>query len=256
MTRPVTRGHDLARLTWPQAEALLTPDAVVVIPLGAATKEHGPHLPLNTDWLQAEHHRAHLVEAADVVVLPTVPYSFFPAFTDYPGSVSLDAVTAERTVSGICDSIARHGPRRFYCVNLGISTNGPLRAAAASLAQRGVLLHFTDLTVPGPVKAALAARQLRGSHADLVETSVMLAIAPDVVDMRLAVADMQRDAPGGLVRDATRPGVWSASGVWGDPTGATAEAGAAVVAETQALLLADIDALRRAPLPSSTAPPP
>lgn len=238
------RGHDLARLTWPQAEAVLTADAVVVVPLGAATKEHGPHLPLNTDWLQAEFYRARLIEQAGVVVLPTVPYSFFPAFTDYPGSVSLDAATAEHTVTGICTSLARHGPRRFYCLNMGVSTNGPLRAAAAALAAQGVMLRFTDLTRSGPVTAALHAQQARGSHADLVETSVMLAIAPGVVDMARAVADLQPDAPGGLVRDAGRPGVWSASGVWGDPTGATAEAGAAVVAERLAAMMADIAALR------------
>ena len=45
----------LENLTWDEAERVLTPDAVVVIPLGAECKEHGRHLPLNNDFLMAEY---------------------------------------------------------------------------------------------------------------------------------------------------------------------------------------------------------
>ena len=59
-----TRGVVLADLTWPQAEAILTVDAVVVTPLGAAAKEHGPHLRLDNDLRLAQYLAARVVEAS------------------------------------------------------------------------------------------------------------------------------------------------------------------------------------------------
>jgi creatinine amidohydrolase len=248
MTSP--RGIELATLTWQQAQAVLTPDTVAVIPLGAATKEHGPHLPLNTDWLQVQYLAQQVLAQAEVLLLPTISYSYYPAFVDYPGSVSLGVAAARDTVLGICQSLARHGVRRFYVINYGISTNGPLRAAAQTLAGQGALLHFTDLTQGGPVKQALQTAQGVGSHADLVETSVMLFVAPEVVNMALAVPDQHVEkSPGGLTRDPNGPGVYSPSGIYGNPVGATAEHGKALVQELLESLLRDIDNLRTAPLP-------
>lgn len=249
-------GVALDTLTWPQAEAVLTADTVAVIPLGAATKEHGPHLPLNTDWLQVEYLKRQVMAAADVVVLPTIAYSHYPAFTDYPGSVSLAAATARDTVLGIARSLARHGVRRVYVINYGISTNGPLNAAAQTLAEEGVLLRFTDLTQAGPVKAGLQRQQGDGSHADVVETSVMLHVAPEVVDMRLAVRDQHPErGHGGLTRDPQGPGVYSPSGTYGDPTGATAELGAQLVDELLQAILQDIEALKSATPPAPVETP-
>lgn len=249
-------GVALDTLSWPQAEAVLTPTTVAVVPLGAATKEHGPHLPLNTDWLQVEHLKRCVMAAAPVVVLPTIAYSHYPAFTDYPGSVSLDAATARDTVLGIARSLARHGVRRVYVINYGISTNGPLQAAAQTLAEEGVLLRFTDLTQAGPVKAALQRQQGDGTHADVVETSVMLHIAPEVVDMSLAVRDQHPDrGPGGLTRDPQGSGVYSPSGIYGDPTGANAALGAQLVDELLQAILRDIATLQSALPPAPTETP-
>ncbi len=245
------RGIELEKLTWQQAQAVLTPDTVAVIPLGAATKEHGPHLPLNTDWLQVQYLAQQVLAQAEVVLLPTIAYSYYPAFVDYPGSVSLSANAARDTVLGICQSLARHGVQRFYVINYGISTNGPLRAAAQTLAEQGALLHFTDLTQGGPVKQALQRQQGMGSHADLVETSVMLFVAPEVVNMALAVPDQHAErSPGGLTRDRDGSGTYSPSGIYGNPLGATREQGRALVQELLQSLLHDIANLRVAPLPA------
>ena len=85
------RGVLLWDLTWVEAEAVLTPDAVVVLPLGAASKEHGPHLLLKNDWLLAEYYKERVLAAADVVIAPTLGYHHYPAFVEYPGSTSLSA---------------------------------------------------------------------------------------------------------------------------------------------------------------------
>jgi creatinine amidohydrolase len=82
-------GTLLENLTWVEAEKLLTPDAVVVIPLGAESKEHGPHLKLKNDFILARYLRDRVRERARVVIAPIVNYSYYPAFVEYPGSTSL-----------------------------------------------------------------------------------------------------------------------------------------------------------------------
>jgi creatinine amidohydrolase len=116
-------------VTWQQAEQVLRPDTVVVIPIGAASKEHGPHLKLNTDWLLAEYFKRELLKSAEVVITPTVNYHYYPAFIEYPGSISLRLETARDLMVDICRSLARYGPRKFYVLNTGLSTVRPVHRA-------------------------------------------------------------------------------------------------------------------------------
>jgi uncharacterized protein (TIGR02246 family) len=123
------------------------------------------------------------------------------------------------------------------------------------LAADGVLLRYTDL---GPALEA-AARGVRqqplGSHADEVETSMMLYIDPASVDMKKAVRDLNPDvAPFRLTRQKGGQGTYSPSGVWGDATLATREKGHTIVESLVGRIVADIDELRKAPLPAATAP--
>jgi len=82
--QPRQRGVFLADITWQRAETLLTRDAVVVIPLGAGAKEHGPHLRLSNDYIMAEYLARRVADSARVVIAPTINYSFYPAFLSYP----------------------------------------------------------------------------------------------------------------------------------------------------------------------------
>ena len=183
------KGVLLETLTWVEAKERLSPATVVVIPLGAEAKEHGPHLKLANDWTMAEYLKNRVLERADVVVAPTINYSFYPAFVNYPGSTSLRLDTARDLIIDICTTLAAHGPKRFYVLNTGVSTQTPLKAAQALLALNGIVLRFTDiLAVSGPVEKAIA-QQKEGTHADEIETSWMLYIKPDSVDMTKAVAE-------------------------------------------------------------------
>src|SRR5215472_6121929 len=78
------KGILLEDLTWQEAEKVLTPEAIVVIPIGAESKEHGPHLKLKNDWLMAEYLKHEIIKQTNVVVAPTVNYHFYPAFVEYP----------------------------------------------------------------------------------------------------------------------------------------------------------------------------
>ena len=239
------KGILLEDLTWQEAEARLRPETIVVIPIGAASKEHGPHLKLKNDWLLAEYLKGEVIQSAEVLVAPTVNYNYYPAFLEYPGSVSLRLETARDLMVDICRSLACYGPQRFYALNTGISSIRPLKLAAKILANEGVQLRYTDLPKITESFAAEIKQQEGGTHADEIETSMTLFIAPSTVDMSKAVKDFHPSPAGGLTRNPKGEGAYSASGIYGDATLATRETGETLVRVAVAGILKEIEEFRR-----------
>src|SRR4051812_40788317 len=249
-----SRGLRLAELTWQQAADALRPETVVVIPLGAGSKEHGPHLKLGNDAIVSDYLTQRAVAAADVVVAPALPYHYYPAFVEYPGSTSLTLETARALTIDVVLGLAQFGPRRFYVLNTGVSTARALEPAAHQLARQGILLTFTDLARRLDRVSAPIRQEEGGTHADEVETSMMLYIDPASVDMRRAVKEYSPSSgPLQLTRRRGAPGTFSDSGVWGDPTLATRDKGRVIVEGLVAGILEDIEGLRRAAPPSPSA---
>jgi len=243
-TAAKAKGILLEDLTWPEAEKVLRPDTVVVIPIGAESKEHGPHLKLKNDWLLAEYFKGEILKSADVVVAPTVNYHYYPAFVEYPGSTTLRLETARDLMVDICRSLSRYGPRKFYALNTGVSTIRPLRLTQEILAKDGIQFRFTDiLKVSEPVEAAVK-KEEGGTHADEIETSMMLYIAPSTVDMSKAVKDYHLPSKGILTRDQKAEGTYSPSGIFGDATLATRQKGEIVVKGVVAGILKEIQELK------------
>ena len=242
------KGTLLEELTWIEAESVLLPDTVVVIPLGAASKEHGPHLRLNNDWTLAEYLKRRVLQWAQVVIAPTVGYHHYPAFAEYPGSVSLRLETARDLLIDICTSLVVFGPRRFYVLNTGVSTVQALAPAAEALAARGVLLRYTDIHAVGRNAVEGVREQEGGTHADEIETSIMLYVAPNAVDMGKAARDYHAGR-GRLTRTLGAQGIFSPTGIYGDATLASRTKGQAVTEAMVAGILADIERLRAEPLP-------
>lgn len=249
---PAPKGIRVEDLTWVEAERVLDSGTLVVIPLGAQAKEHGPQLRLKNDFVLAEYFASRVLQASRVVVYPTLNYGFYPSFVEYPGSTTLRLETARDMVVDIIRTIARHGPRRFYVLNTGVSTIRALAPARDSLAASGIVMTYTDILNVGKAAEDRIRRQEGGTHADELETSMMLYMHPQLVDMSKAVKDYHPGA-GGLTRDsaaALRDGkVWSRSGVFGDATLATREKGRILVEAQVKDMLAEIEALRRTPIP-------
>src|SRR5260370_37074546 len=82
-------GVWLEDLTWPEAKARFETGMPVVIPIGAAAKAHGPHLPLKTGALTARALAQQLIERLPVIAAPDVGFLFYPSSTALAGSLPL-----------------------------------------------------------------------------------------------------------------------------------------------------------------------
>ncbi|MCP4979633.1 MAG: creatininase family protein [Gammaproteobacteria bacterium] len=233
-------GVRLETISWIEAEKWLQQDPLVVIPLGAAAKEHGPHLPLNNDALIANWLAEEIRQRLPVVVAPLVNSSFYPAFVEYPGSISLRAETARDVIVDTCNSLASFGVSRFYVLNTGLSTLGPL-SLVKPLLRQGTRFEYLNLDDALQALPDDLLQQHYGSHADEHETSLMLHIAADVVEMELAVDDGVQ-GEGRLSRDKGQ-GLWSQSGVFGQATLATTDKGRVIAKVLVQHVLREIETL-------------
>ncbi|UFH57182.1 creatininase family protein [Spirosoma sp. KNUC1025] len=250
------KGIFLDSITWLQAAKQLTPQTVVVIPLGAQAKEHGPHLPLGTDYIQAQFFARQIATTEPVVIAPQLNYGFYFPFITFPGSTSLRHSVAKLMVVDICRGLAAFGPKRFYVINEGIATNAVLKPAADLLAREGILLSFTDLR--GEEVEALVKRvqqQKEGSHADEIETSKILYMQPKQVNMKLAKQEYGiRKGRGFPTYDSTQNGHYIPSGIYGDATLASYAKGKTITEGMLHIIKADLDRLRQTSLPAVKMP--
>jgi creatinine amidohydrolase len=128
-----------------------------------------------------------------------------------------------------------------------------LQPAVEALAKEGLVLRYTDLLkITGPVEKAIG-QQEGGTHADEIETSMMLYIAPSTVDMKKAAKDYHPGTARGLTRNPNGEGVYSPTGIYGDATLATRAKGEQVINALVTGILKEIEDLRQTTV--ATQPP-
>ncbi|MBM3646420.1 MAG: creatininase family protein [Alphaproteobacteria bacterium] len=171
-------GVWLEDLTWPEAKYRFDAGTPVVVPIGAASKAHGHHLPLKTDALTARALAQKLVERVPVVAAPVVGFGFYPAFTPFAGSQHLSAPTFTALLAELLAGLRSHGVRRIAILNTGVSTERPIDEVAQD-ADDLLVMHMRDLGVAADGQLDSTG----GGHADERETSVMLALDPRSVRM-------------------------------------------------------------------------
>jgi len=210
-------------LTWDEVARRIETGAAAILPIGAGAKQHGFHLPMNTDRILAEWLAARIAERTDCLVWPTVTYGHYPAFVEYAGSGTLSAPVFESLIAEIAGGIIGYGCRGLLVLDTGISTLAPVDRALAQLGNSDAL-HLKVHDGPRYRRAAAElAGQSHGSHADELETSQMLVLAPHLVDMARAEASptLRHETPGPLTRSDPASPNYSRSGSFGDPTLAT-----------------------------------
>jgi mycofactocin system creatininase family protein len=221
---------ELATLTSPEAGELAAGGALLAVPVGA-TEQHGPHLPLSTDTDLAVALCAQLAAARPgVLAAPPLAYGASGEHQDFPGTLSIGTEAVELLLV----ELGRSATRTFSRVLL-VSAHGG-NAGAVRRAERRLRAESRDVLAWLPAWAGDA-------HAGRAETSLELALAPDRVRPGRAEAGNTRplaELMPGLRRSGVR--AVSPNGVLGDPAGASAAEGAALLARLGADLLAAVGA--------------
>lgn len=257
---------DLHTPSWVDWEHLTTTDlagglsagAVALLPV-AAVEQHGPHLPLGTDAILTDAvvdaARAAGPTAATVLRLPTQRVGLSPEHVGFPGTLSLEAETVIAGWTEIGASAARAGIRKLVILNGHGGQTGlvdvvatRLRAGYGMTVVRATTFHLLGDAVD------LGAREERyGLHGGKLETSMMLAAAPELV-RRDALADFASDAErwekgfSALEGEGATGLAWMAedlnpAGVTGDASTASAELGHRIIDSMAARLAAVIEDL-------------
>lgn len=231
-------------LTWPEVREAVAQNRVAVLPVGT-TEQHGPHLPLVTDVLTASEMSRLAVERIpdEAVLMPPVYYSFNEHHMDFPGTIAVPGETVVRYVTAVGTSLARHGFRKILIVN-GHGSNVPfLDIAARNITNEtpaiAAMASWWSL-IPTDLLTRLRESEYPGgmAHGCELETSVLLHLRPDLVQMDKAQKDINFQPTEFFYWDLQRPSPiffqewfsrYSKTGTVGDPTKATAAKGEAFV---------------------------
>lgn len=218
----------LAGMTWKEAERRMKEARAVILPLGSL-EQHGYHMSLNTDNIVGEYVSRVLAERTDCVVLPVVPYGQVWSAKDFPATISLRERTFIELVKDIVTSLEQKGVRNVILFASHWGNTAPVKLAARELLdEKGYenvyYLSYMDLKKHGKDIMETELWNGSGFHAGEIETSIVLHIQPESVDMEKAVCEYPK-APGDV---NIRPVPWITfceSGTFGDATRATAQKG-------------------------------
>jgi creatinine amidohydrolase len=218
-------------MTGEAAQERLRETGIALLPLGAV-EMHGPHLPLGTDNYIARAMALKVAERVDAVVLPTLAYGQVWSLYGFPGTLSVDDQALVAMLCGIGRSLRDLGVPIFAIVNAHMGNLTAMKEAARVLDAEGGPLTFY-FTHPALGQAAEKVRETPRFHGGLfhaceLETSMMLYLAPDLVDMSRAIRDIPQVPPDFDFRP-TRWHELTRTGVMGDATLATAEKGRALI---------------------------
>ncbi len=213
-------------MTRPEVAEALARRSLAILPIGS-TEQHGPHLPLGTDTLLAQEVARQLAEATGALLFPPLPLGYAWVWRDIPGTLTVDEATLQQVIKDIAHNLHRQGLRTLILLNGHGANESALKYAVRELADEIPMkvVHFSYFNHFGDAAGLIESPRWHGTfHACEVETSLMLAVRPELCHMERAVREYP-DAPPTYGVSPVSMGAVSRSGVFGDPTLATAEKG-------------------------------
>jgi creatinine amidohydrolase len=228
---------DFSTLTWVDARRVGPhEDTIGLIPV-AAIEQHGPHLPVSTDFLIAADLARRVAQALveTVIVTPVMPGGLSSHHTQFPGTVDLREAVFEGVLDAYIEAFARMGVRRVAVISGHGGNWGFLSRYDTPCPDVQLACHYD---APGYIEAMTLGARRAGldplacdMHAGLVETSQMLAIAPQLVRDFAGLEGYTANEPG-FSQKAREHGLRSLSdtGILGRPDGATPGAGEEILA--------------------------
>lgn len=245
--------------------AQLDPAATVAVLPVAATEQHGPHLPLSVDQTLVDGVIAaalpQLPAAASVLFLPTQQVGYSPEHSRFAGTLTLSSATVIATWVELGECVARAGVKKLLLLNSHGGQVSVMDIVARELRSRCNLIVYScswwNLPLGDAVNGLFSAREHRfGVHAGEIETSMMLALRPQHVDMARArdfkSSSQERAAKYPILGNGSSAKLgwqmqdYNTQGAAGNAAAATAEKGRAVLDAAGgqlALLLQELSAL-------------
>lgn len=222
----MAKAKELINMTRDQVKIAIEEYPVAILPLGA-TEQHGHHLPLGVDIYLAEGISRRICEETGALLLPAVPFGYSWVWRDIPGTVSLQQHHVEAVIKDVAHSVNRYDVKTLILVNGHDANNAAMKYATRELMDEldmnVIYLFYPDIH---KVMAEHCDSQTWSGmiHACEFETSLMLAVKPELVDMSKAVKEYP-DRPALYGSSTISLGDLSKSGVFGDATLASVEKG-------------------------------
>jgi len=235
----------LSEMTWREVEAAAAETDTMLLPVGA-TEQHGHHMPLGVDTFMPEAIAERVARRTGTLLAPPIWYGVSPHHTFKPGTFTVESETFRRYVRDICASAGDWGVENVLLLNGHyLAQDHELEIVARDLrTDHGVRAFHVPLVSVFRDAAQRVRTTDVAFHGAEFETSLMLAVRPDLVAMDEAVAvdppaetlpltgyDVYADARVGWAYDAADMAALTDVGNVGDPTAATAEKGEALLAE-------------------------
>lgn len=219
----------LHEMSWIEAEESLTESDVVIIPVGS-NEQHGPQNPLGTDHLIAKSIAEETAKKAGVTCLQVVPFGVSSHHKQFWGTIFVSSNVFKDYVKDVCLSLSYYGVKKIVIVNGHGGNLCALMEMARELRDLGIFIsvfqwwNAANRLLPDLFKSG------EKGHAAAMETSVNLALHPDIVNMSVAV-DEETHKHAVKTEGVTLPLSTideTSSGVFGVSTTASAEKGAEV----------------------------
>jgi creatinine amidohydrolase len=228
----------LAECTLRDVEAQIAESPKVIVPVGS-TEQHGPHAPFGTDWMLSTEVSVRLGRRIDALVAPPLAYGVAGDHLGYAGVPFISPKTMVRLVQDVVRSLAAGGFREIILVNGHYTNVIALSAAVMEIGNElpeGTIafpFNYWDALPPDELEAYLSAEA--GLHANIGETSAVMAVRPELVKLDRAVEGWP---PFPEFKGPVMPTIFAffetsvgstyralPNGVWGDPRASSAELG-------------------------------
>ena len=221
-------GVYLGEVNWQEADKMVRNARAVILPLGS-TEQHGYHMCLDTDNIVAKWVANYLAEKTNCVTLPVLNYGQVWSAKDFPGTINLNERHYIEIIKDIVKAIESKGAKNIVLFSGHWGNTAPVKIATRELLDEygyENIYHMSYTNLKKNSEGIMETELWNGSgfHAAEIETSIMLAICPEKVDMTKAVIDYP-DVPKGY---QIKPVHWikfAKTGIFGDATKATAEKG-------------------------------
>jgi len=235
----------ISDMSWSEAQEYLKHDNRVILPLGAV-EEHGRHLGLGTDFIEAEAIALGVGEATGIPVAPTLSYGMSLSQMCFPGTISLRPTTLIAVIEDLIKALYYHGFRRILIVNGHGGNGASISSAAQTVAfdSPGLRIKkfewWTDEEAYRVVNETMG--EQAGSHASLGETAFMIAIRPEAVKLERLTGLDSPDLQSRELATVQNFALLYPDGIMGlDPKAATASAGAALLKKSVEICSREIE---------------